>query len=214
MSYPDNQNQYQDFDEYEGDDLTGEKEAKPSNKTFFVSFGLIAVIFALTLAALAFVVFYVLPQSRAKREAQNIQIYAANTATALAATQLSQNLALAAAATEEPTATIAPTFTQMPTATAEELQEVTAEPTLGEIKPEEAQGGGIPGGGTDPRTATLAALQTQAAAARLTAIAEGRTTTALPTTGLMDGIGLPGALGLTVVLGLVIVASRKLRSSN
>jgi hypothetical protein len=213
MSYPDNQNQYQDFDEYEGDDLTGEKEAKPSNKTFFVSFGLIALIFALTLAALAFVVFYVLPQSRAKREAQNIQIYAANTATALAATQLSESLAMAAAATEEPTATIAPTFTQMPTATAE-LKEVTAEPTLSQIKPEDAQGGGISGGGTDPRTATLAALQTQAAAARLTAIAEGRTTTALPTTGLMDGIGLPGALGLTVVLGLVIVASRKLRSSN
>jgi len=213
MSYPDNQNQYQDFDEYEGDDLSGEKEAKPNNRTFFVSFGLIAVIFALTLAALAFVVFYVLPQSRAKRESQNIQIYAANTATALAATQLSESLAMAAAATEEPTATIAPTFTQMPTATAE-LQEVTVEPTLAEVTAAAAQGGSDPGSDPGGRTATLAALQTQAAAARLTAIAEGRTTTALPTTGLMDGIGFPGAVGLTVVLGLVIVASRKLRSSN
>ncbi len=215
MSYPDNQNQYQDFDEYEGDDLSGDREAKPSNKTFFVSFGLIAVIFALTLAALAFVVFYVLPQSRAKREAQNIQIYAANTATALAATQLSESLALAAAATEEPTATIAPTFTQLPTYTATpELQELAIEPAV-EVTPEEAQGGSDPGAGLeDSRTATLAALQTQAAAARLTAIAEGRTTTALPTTGIMDGIGFPGAVGLTVVLGLVIVASRKLRSSN
>jgi hypothetical protein len=213
MSYPDNQNQYQDFDEYEGDDLSGEKEAKPNNRTFFVSFGLIALIFALTLAALAFVVFYVLPQSRAKRESQNIQIYAANTATALAATQLSESLAMAAIATEVPTATIAPTFTQMPTATPE-LIEVTVEPLAAAVTPDEAQGGSDPGGGLDSRTATLAALQTQAASARLTAIAEGRTTTALPTTGLMDGIGFPGAVGLTVVLGLVIVASRKLRSSN
>lgn len=217
MSYPDNQNQYQDFDEYEGDDLSGEQVAKPNNKSFFVSFALIAVIFALTLAALAFVVFYILPQSRAKRESQNIQIYAANTATALAATQLSESLANAAKATEEPTATIAPTFTQLPTATATpELQEVTlaAAPTLAEVTEESAVGGGITGGGMDSRTATLAALQTQAAAARLTAIAEGRTTTALPTTGLMEDIGLPGAAGLTLVLGLVIVASRKLRSSN
>jgi len=213
MSYPDNQNQYQDFDEYEGDDLSGEKEAKPNNRTFFVSFGLIALIFALTLAALAFVVFYVLPQSRAKRESQNIQIYAANTATALAATQLSESLAMAAISTDVPTATIAPTFTQMPTATPE-LQEVTVEPLAAAVTPDEAQGGSDPGGGLDSRTATLAALQTQAASARLTAIAEGRTTTALPTTGLMDGIGFPGAIGLTVVLGLVIVASRKLRSSN
>jgi hypothetical protein len=214
MSYPDNQNQYQDFDEYEVDDLSGERVAKPNNRTFFVSFGLIALIFALTLAALAFVVFYVLPQSRAKRESQNIQIFAANTATALAATQLSESLAQPVLPTEMPTATIAPTFTQMPTAT-QELQEVTVEPTLSEVTAAAAQGGSDPGGG-DPtgRTATLSALQTQAASARLTAIAEGRTTTALPTTGLMDGIGFPGAVGLTVVLGLVIVASRKLRSSN
>ncbi len=112
MSYPENQNQYEDFDEYASDDLSGGQDPKPSNRTFFISFGLIAVIFALTLAALAFVVFYVLHQSREKRESQNIQIYAANTATALAATQLSESMALAAAAqTEEPTATVAATFT-------------------------------------------------------------------------------------------------------
>jgi hypothetical protein len=210
MSYPENQNQYEDFDEYEGDDLSGGQQAKPSNRTFFVSFGLIAVIFALTLAALAFVVFYVLPQSREKREAQNIQIFAANTATALAATQLSENLALAAAATEAATATIAPTFTPLASSTpTPELQEVTVEPAVAE----EATGGEL-GGGLDGRTATLAALQTQAASARLTAIAEGRTTNALPTTGIMDGIGFPGLAGLTALLGLVIVASRKLRSSN
>lgn len=205
MSYPENQNQYQDFDEYEGDDLSGGQDPKPSNRTFFVSFGLIAVIFALTLAALAFVIFYVLPQSREKRESQNIQIFAANTATALAATQLSQSLALAAAQAEQATATIAPTFTQMapatPTPELEELnigpaEEATVEPLAG---------------GLDPRTATLSVLQTQAAIARLTAEADGAG--ALPETGIMDGVGLPGLAGLTVVLGIVIFASRKLRSS-
>ncbi len=205
MSYPDNQNQYQDFDEYEGDDLSGGQDPKPSNRTFFISFGLIAVIFALTLAALAFVIFYVLPQSREKRESQNIQIFAANTATALAATQLSESLAMAAVQSEQATATIAPTFTQLAPATAtpelEELsiapvEEVTAEPDAG---------------GVDARTATLAFLQTQAAAARMTAEADGAG--ALPETGIMDGVGLPGLAGLTVVLGLVIFASRKLRSA-
>jgi hypothetical protein len=210
MSYPENQNQYEDFDEYEGDDLSGEQAPKPSNRTFFVSFGLIAVIFALTLAALAFVVFYVLPQSREKRESQNIQIYAANTATALAATQLSQSLALAASLAEQATATVAPTFTQLPMATATpELQEIQIEST-GEAPVESNS----VGGGLDPRTLTLAVLQTQAVSARLTAVAEGRTTTALPTTGIMDGIGFPGLAGLTAVLGVVIIAARKMRSSN
>jgi len=76
MSYPENQNQYEDFDEYESDDYSAGQQPKASNRTFFISFGLIAVIFALTLAALAFVVFYVLPQSREKREAANMSCYA------------------------------------------------------------------------------------------------------------------------------------------
>ncbi len=66
----------------------------------------------------------------------------------------------------------------------------------------------------DGRTLTLAVLQTQAVSARLTAVAEGRVTAALPQTGLVDGIGIPGLAGLTVVLGMVIFAARKLRSSN
>lgn len=208
MSYPENQNQYEDFDEYEGDDLSGGQEPKPSNRTFFVSFGLIAVIFALTLAALAFVVFYVLPQSRAKRESQNIQIYAANTATALAATQISERIAMAETIqAEQPTATVAPTFTPLPEATS------TPEPTQEIIVQAQVEESGL-GGGIDGRTATLAALQTQAVEARLTAAAEGRITTALPQSGMFDGIGIPGLAGLTAVLGLVIFAARRLRSSN
>jgi hypothetical protein len=210
MSYPENQNQnqYEDFDEFEGDDLSGGQEPKPSNRTFFVSFGLIAVIFALTLAALAFVVFYVLPQSREKRESQNIQIYAANTATALAATQISERIAMAQTIQAEvPTSTPAPTFTPLPemTATTEPTQEIVIQ----EVTAEPASGGDI-----DGRTATLAALQTQAVSARLTAAAAGRPVAALPQSGMFDGIGIPGLAGLTAVLGLVIFAARRLRSSN
>jgi hypothetical protein len=208
MSYPENQNQYEEFDEYEGDDLSGGQAPKPSNRTFFVSFGLIAIIFALTLAALAFVVFYVLPQSREKREQQNIQIYAANTATALAATEISNRIAMAQTIEAiQPTATIAPSFTPLPEATA------TPEPTQ-EIVIESAVEGAALGGGIDGRTATLAALQTQAVSARLTAAANGTTTTALPQSGMFDGMGIPGLAGLTAVLGMVIFAARKLRSSN
>jgi len=210
MSYPENQNPYEDFDEYEGDDLSGGQEKKPSNRTFFVSFGLIAVIFALTLAALAFVIFYVLPQSRAKREAQNIQIYAANTATAMAATQIMDQIAMAATLQAfEPTATIAPTFTPLPlpSSTPEPTIEIILDEVTEEVDP--ALGGGI-----DGRTATLAALQTQAVSARLTAEAGGTTTTALPQSGMFDGIGIPGLAGLTALLGAVIFAARKLRSSG
>lgn len=209
MSYPENQNPYEDFDEYESDDYSGGQQPKASNRTFFISFGVIALIFALTLAALAFVVFYVLPQSREKREAANIQIYAANTATALAATQLSESLARAA--TEEPTATLAPTITPMATDTPElELEEIVIETT----EPEELAAEAVGGADMDGRTATLAALQTQAVSARLTAIAAGTDPSALPQTGIMDGMGFPGLAGLTAVLGMVIFAARKLRSSN
>jgi len=212
MSYPENQNQNEDFDEYEGDDLSGEQEPKPSNRTFFVSFGLISVIFVLTMAALAFVVFYVLPQSREKRESQNIQIYAANTATALAATQVSERIAMAETVKAElPTSTIAPTFTPFPepsaTPTPESTQELVIEVATSD--PALAIGGGM-----DGRTATLAALQTQAVSARLTAAAGGAPVAALPQSGMFDGVGIPSLAGLTAVLGLVIFAARKLRSSN
>ncbi|NLF50940.1 MAG: LPXTG cell wall anchor domain-containing protein [Leptolinea sp.] len=213
MSYPENQNQYEDFDEYESDDYSAGQQPKASNRTFFISFGLIAVIFALTLAALAFVVFYVLPQSREKREAANIQIYAANTATALAATQLSESLAMAAAATMEPTATLAPTYTPMVIDTPiPELEEIVIETTEPEPDGEAAEAVG--GADMDGRTATLAALQTQAVSARLTAIAAGTDPSALPQTGIMDGMGFPGLAGLTAMLGMVIFAARKLRSSH
>ncbi|MEI8131783.1 MAG: hypothetical protein WCG34_05080 [Leptolinea sp.] len=214
MAYPENQNQNEDFDEYEGDDLSGGQEPKPSNRTFFVSFGLIAVIFAITMAALAFVWFYVLPQSREKRESENIQIYAANTATALAATQISERIAMAETVkAEQPTATVAPTFTPFskpsePVETLEPTQEIIVEEATAD-----PAAAAIGGGNDDPRTATLAALQTQVVSARLTASAGGATT-ALPQSGMFDGVGLPSLAGFTAVLGLVIFAARKLRSSN
>lgn len=60
------------------------------------------------------------------------------------------------------------------------------------------------------RTATVAALLTQAAASKNTIVP---TSTALPSTGFMDDIGLPGILGLAVLFVIVIFLARRLRSA-
>lgn len=60
------------------------------------------------------------------------------------------------------------------------------------------------------RTATVAALLTQAAASKNTIVP---TSTALPATGFMEDIGLPGMLGLAALLVVVIFLARRLRSA-
>jgi LPXTG-motif cell wall-anchored protein len=63
---------------------------------------------------------------------------------------------------------------------------------------------------TDPRTATVAALLTQAASAQLT---PGPTTTALPSTGFADQVGIPGLVGMAILLIAVIFLARRLRTT-
>jgi len=60
------------------------------------------------------------------------------------------------------------------------------------------------------RTATVAALLTQAAASKNTVVP---TSTALPSTGFMEDIGLTGMLGLAAALVVVIFLARRLRTA-
>jgi LysM repeat protein len=64
---------------------------------------------------------------------------------------------------------------------------------------------------TIDRTATVAALLTEAAAGKLTATP---TTSALPTTGFVEDVGVPGLLGIALVMILLIFLARRLRTAN
>jgi LPXTG-motif cell wall-anchored protein len=64
---------------------------------------------------------------------------------------------------------------------------------------------------TDPRTATVAALLTQAAEAQQTVTP---TASGLPQTGFAEDVGVPGLVGLSLALIVVIFLARRLRTSG
>lgn len=158
-----------------------------SNRTFLIVAGILGGITVLALAFIALYAFFVLPNQRRDREAQitTLTAQANDMATALART------AIAAAATPTFTQTTAPTATTVRTAT----------PVL-------AVATDTPVPSADPRTATVAALLTQAALTQNVA-----TATALPTTGFAQDMGIPGLLGMALLLVAVIFLARRLRSA-
>jgi LPXTG-motif cell wall-anchored protein len=176
-------------------DFSSEETPPPeesSNRTFLIVAGILGGITVLALACIAIYAFFVLPRQRTIRQAQisTLTAQANDIATALAAT------AIAAAAT--------PTFTRTPppppTAT---LAPRTATPVL-------AVATDTPVPSSDPRTATVAALLTQAAGTQTVVVP---TSTALPTTGFADEVGIPSLLGMAVLLVAVIFLARRLRSA-
>jgi LPXTG-motif cell wall-anchored protein len=201
----DDDNLYDDYDYDEDSGAVSEPPKPGRNRTFVVSLGIVAFIFILSLVALAVVAAIILPQQRVKRENQQAVIYAQNTATAYAATQQALKLILPqllnsptpqppAAKPEQPTNTsvvLAFTSTPQPLAL---------------------------GGGMDSRTATVAALLTQAAASGVTAAPAATypvlVATALPNTGFADDIRLPLLIGAAILLVVVIILARRLRTSR
>jgi LPXTG-motif cell wall-anchored protein len=172
-------------------DFSSEETPPPeesSNRTFLIVAGILGGITVLALACIAVYAFFVLPRQRTVREAQaaTLTAQANDITTALAQT------AIAAAATPTFTNTVPPTPTTVRSAT----------PVL-------AVATDTPVPSADPRTATVAALLTQAAGTQ-TMVA---TSTALPTTGFADEVGIPGLLGMAVLLIAVIFLARRLRSA-
>lgn len=200
----DDDNLYDDYD-YESDEEsgTGYEPSKPGgNRTFVVSLGIVAFIFLLSLVALAVVAAIILPQQRVKRENQQAVIYAQNTATAYAATQA--NL-------------IAPALRHSPTPEPLKAQEQpTNTPVM--VQPTVAPQSLALGGGLDSRTATVAALLTQAALSGVTAAPAATypvvAATTLPNAGFADDIRLPLVIGLALILVIIIVLSRRLRMAK
>lgn len=170
----------------------------PNNRPFFVVAGILGAITLLAVGCIAAYALWYLP-NQAKNEAARLeQINAQNTqiAESLIQTQISS------AYTAMPTAT---EVVHIPTATA---TPVVAEATKAVEAAAPTQ---------DPRTATVAALLTQAASAQQTSVATSTamaTTTALPTTGFADEVGIPGLFGMAVVLLVVIFLARRLRTAS
>ena len=177
----------QDFGSF---NLGPDRTSRPRSgaKPLLTIFGIIAAIVIIGLVAVAFIYFYLLPQSRQTSVDTASQQNAAATATANILTQ-EANISIWATATERARPTQTATITRTP------LASKTA--TVGTV---------------DPRTATVAVLMTQAADARLTATYQG-TAGILPKTGFADEVGLPGLVMLTLLLVVVIYLVRRLRTS-
>lgn len=164
------------------------------NRTFTM---VIAALIVLTLVALVFLVLVaprMVAQQRAAQAEQAAMIYAANTATSVAATDQAYAaiLALTPSATPQPTATIAPTGTPL-------LAQPATSPTP------------LLAGADMAITQTLGAMLTQVASTKTAVYAP--TSTALPSTGLFDHVASFWVLlAICVILIAAIIILRLIRT--
>ncbi len=187
-----------DFDDDVMDDefVDEEDELPPEesgNRTFLIAVGILGFLIVVSLLCLGGVL---LSRSRvgadrAAKETEAAIAFAQQTQVALAAQQTQD---AAATMTAMPTDTPIPTDTPTPT-------QVVVQPT---DTPEPTQ---------DPRTATVEALLTEAAASTPVDTPTGLPT-ALPDTGFMDDVGVPGLLGLAALAVVVIFIVRRLRAAT
>lgn len=176
------------------------------NKKGGKSFGLIvALIGLITLAVVVVGVVLLFFRMRGNTTLEEAaQINAQNTMTVQAATQQAyeNNLKLTPSATlkGQVAATLTPVLVMPSNTPAVEKADTTI----------------VAAGAEDPRTATVAALLTQAVTLDPTAVYAATLAaqpTALPTTGFADQVGLPGLFGLGVLALIVIFVARRLRTS-
>jgi presenilin-like A22 family membrane protease len=178
-----------------------------NNKPFIIGIGILGAIVVFSILAIIAYIILFRPKTTTDLQSQAAEINAQNTAIAFVATQTAEF------EQKQSTQKAAPSTTSFaPSATA-----VVAMPT--------ATSGTVPQATSvagDPaiRTATVAAFQTQAAAAQLgTQVGEGTiapqvTPTTLPTAGFMDDVGIPALLGAAIGLLIIIFFVRKLRFSS
>ncbi len=199
----DDDNLYDDYDYEEEAATTGESSKPSGNRNFVVSLGIVAFIFLLSLVALAVVAAIILPQNRIKRENQQAVVYAQNTATSYAATQQALNL-------------IAPGLLETRTPVPPDAEQPTNTPVA--IEPTSTPQALAMGGGMDSRTATVAALLTQAALSGVTAAPAATypvaAATTLPNAGFADDIRLPLMVGAALILVVVIFLARRMRTAK
>lgn len=190
------------FEDMDMDDDVDVNEPPPpedsSNRTFLLVVGILGGIMLLTLIILGVYALIISPFRESQRATQAVERNAQNTQIAMSITQTS----VAKGFTDTPTVTSIP-----PTATATATATATTRPTQVVAVPTEVLVTFTP----DPRTATVAALLTQAASSQGTMTP---TSTGLPQTGFADEVGVPGLLGLALALIVVIFLARRLRTAS
>lgn len=189
-----------DFNDMEVDSTPPPEEA--SNRTFLIVAGVLAGLIVVSIVCMALYALVFVPQQREQEATMVAEVNAQNT-----------QVALAAAQTEE-----ASRFTNTPTMTSIPPTETTTPTSVVAVPTDEADGPT-----PNSRTATVAALLTQAAEAQLTITPSP---SALPDTGFMDEVVVPGVGNLALVIGVpgliiislvlvgVIILARRLRSSD
>lgn len=183
---------FEDMDLEDNEETMELEEVTPppdggSNRTFLIVAAIIGGIMLLSLIFLAIYALIVAPQQNNRRATQVAAINAQNTQIALAAEQTAQ----AAKITATPSATpLLATATASPTPLLASPTALIPSPTI-------------------DRTATVAALLTEAAASKLTP-----TPTGLPDTGFADEFGIPGLVAVAFLLVAVIFLARRLRTAS
>ena len=211
-----------DLDSFDDNEQAAEEKAEASsgnNRNFLIAIGIIGAIFVLVVIALVFLAAVYLPGQRTQREATNAVVLTQNVGTAVFATEQAE----LAAQLLTPSLTMTATVTQLPptpTNTSVVVVATNTSTVTSTTLPTEQ----------DARTATVAALLTQAAAGKTGTVAgtvgggagagktgtpgtPNTTATVLPTSGFADEVGLPGLLILAVGLVVVIFLARRLRLS-
>jgi hypothetical protein len=188
---------FDDMDNISLDETPPPEES--SNRPFLIVAGILGAFTLIALACIAAYAFYFVPQQRAQQSTQIAQVNVQNTQVAESIIQTS----IAEAFTSTPTITATPPpATAMPTNTpVVVIPTGTPVVSVGQAATQ------------DPRTATVAALLTQAAGVVQTS-GPTATSTGLPTTGFADEVGIPGLLGMAVLLIVVIIFARRLRTAS
>lgn len=219
--------QFDDFDEEDGGsggDEFGPPEGSGNNRTFLYVAGGLGVIIVIGMIMVA--VWGALKSD----DGDTADTSGIETQAAQSAINETQNAELSAGATQlaeeaswtaTPADTATPTETPVPaTATVTETPlagAVTSTPGADASPTGDGKGGGAAEPTTDPRTATVEALLTQAsvaqtqAAATLAVLPTSTPVTALPDTGFIDDFGAVGLAGLAALLIVIIFAARRMR---
>lgn len=184
-----------DLEEYDTEEQGSPPPEQASNRNFYIVAGVLGAIMLLTLICTAVYAMVILPGNQRAQQTEKARIETENAVMAISVKQ-----------TEEAsrwTPTSPPTSTRPPATATSTATSVVATATRSGVVTQEVQ--------EDPRTATVAALLTQAAEAQLTAFP---TSTQLPNSGFADDIGLPSLLGMGILLIVVIFMARRLRTAH
>jgi Tfp pilus assembly protein PilV len=186
-----------DLEEYETEEQGSPPPEKSSNRNFYIVAGVLGAIMILTLICTAVYAMVILPGNQRAQQTEKARIETENAVMALSVKQTED--------ASKWTPTSPPTATRPPATATATATSVVATATRRAEATEAAEVE------ADPRTATVAALLTQAAEAQLTAFP---TSTLLPNSGFADDIGLPSLLGMGVLLIVVIFLARRLRTAS